>query len=140
MKIMSLGMRVAMAAAALMLSGCGGAGSVARSIEVGMKDIAYEPMTIQLRASEPVRLVFRNDGKLVHDFTVEKIPAMNVSARGGQASHEHGSVAPPVHLALAGGQSGEISLTPTEPGDYEYYCTEAGHREAGMHGILRVGS
>lgn len=86
MKIMSLGMRVAMVAAALMLSGCGGAGSVARSIEVGMKDIAYEPMTIQLRASEPVRLVFRNDGKLVHDFTVEKIPAMNVSARGGQAS------------------------------------------------------
>lgn len=135
-----IGTRIAaLAAAVVLLGGCSAGGTSARTVEVGMRDVLFEPATIQLQASEPVRLVFRNDGKLVHDFTVQKMPAKDVDAHGPEAVHGHESASESaLHLALKGGQSGEIRLTPLEPGDYEYICTEPGHREAGMRGILRV--
>ena len=47
----------------------------------------------------------------------------------------------PTDLALTappGGGSGTLEFTPTEPGEYEYYCTVPGHKEAGMLGTLVV--
>ena len=41
-----------------------------------------------------------------------------------------------VVLAVAGGLGG--GLRADEPGEYTFYCTVEGHREAGMEGTLVV--
>lgn len=134
-----VGARIAVLAAGLvLLGGCTASDGTARQVEVGMEDMRFAPATIELKASEPVRLVFRNDGKLVHDFTVRRMPTKGVATHGGEAGHGHDASGMALHLALRGRRSGEIQFTPLEPGEYEYICTEPGHQEAGMRGILRV--
>ena len=43
-----------------------------------------------------------------------------------------------IDVVLQPGESGTLSFTPTEAGEYEFYCTVIGHREAGMVGTLTV--
>ena len=54
---------------------------------------------------------------LLHDFTIDDID---------------------VHVAADGGETAEGGLRADEPGEYTFYCTVAGHREAGMEGTLVV--
>ena len=66
------------------------------------------------------------------------------------ADAEHGAFCPscecvitsaagiPVHVAAATGHVGNVTFTPTEAGEYEYYCTVAGHKVSGMVGKLTV--
>ncbi len=41
-------------------------------------------------------------------------------------------------MAALMGQTNTIEFTPTKPGTYEFFCTVAGHKEAGMVGTLVV--
>ena len=45
---------------------------------------------------------------------------------------------PKLHVAAGAGGKGTLTFTPSKPGTYEFYCTVAGHKEAGMVGILTV--
>ncbi len=128
-------------AAALLLAGCGGAASgPERTVTVTMRDIGFEPATIAMRTGERMRLDLRNDGALVHDFTIETMPIASKSTKGGmtagQHAHDAGRFA--LHLALEGGKQGEARFTASKAGEYTYYCTVPGHREAGMQGTIRV--
>lgn len=122
------------AAAALLLAACGGAGpgstvgeghggthsgeemlaepvAGAPVVEVHAVDIDFEPATIELRAGRPVNVTVVNDGKSVHDFTLEQAE---------------------VHVNVEPGDSKVTSMTIDEPGTYTAVCTVEGHEEAGM--------
>ena len=43
-----------------------------------------------------------------------------------------------MHMAVANGASGTSEFTPTTPGTFTFFCTVAGHKEAGMTGTLTV--
>jgi uncharacterized cupredoxin-like copper-binding protein len=45
---------------------------------------------------------------------------------------------PVLHVAAEPGASNHLSFTPTKPGNYQFYCTVPGHKEAGMVGTLVV--
>ena len=47
---------------------------------------------------------------------------------------------PKLHVAAGTGGKATLTFTPSKPGTYEYYCSVAGHKEAGMVGILTVTS
>lgn len=112
-----------------------------RDVSVMMRDIAFEPNVIEVRRGETVRLNFQNNGALVHDFSVDSMPMGRMEMTGGSATDGHGGHGSDaaMHMALPAGEHGMIEFEATEPGDYVFYCNEPGHREAGMHGILRVG-
>lgn len=44
-----------------------------------------------------------------------------------------------IDLRVAPGQQQEITFTPAETGTFEFYCSEPGHRDQGMVGLLGVG-
>lgn len=58
-----------------------------------------------------------NDGAILHDVTIEELDETVVKAEGGQSA------------------TGSVDL---EPGDYTYYCSVPGHRDAGMEGTFTV--
>lgn len=88
----------------------------ARRINVDATSFEFDPDEITVTAGEEVAIVLTSDD-LLHDFTIDDVD---------------------VHVAAEGGESAEGGMRVDEPGDYTYYCTVPGHREAGMEGTLVV--
>lgn len=88
----------------------------ARRVDVRATSFAFDPATITVTAGEDVAIVLSSDD-MVHDFTIDEID---------------------VHVAADRGETAAGGLRAEEPGEYAYYCTVAGHREAGMEGTLVV--
>lgn len=88
----------------------------ARRVEVAATSFEFDPEEITVTAGEDVAIVLTSDD-LLHDFAIDGID---------------------VHVAADRGETAEGGLRVDEPGEYAYYCTIAGHREAGMEGTLVV--
>ena len=88
----------------------------AREIEVTASSFEFEPDEITVTAGEDVAIVLTSTD-LLHDFTVDGLD---------------------VHVAADADETVTGGLRADEPGEYTYYCTVAGHREAGMEGTLIV--
>lgn len=116
----------------------------AQPVEITLvaKDIVYDTNRLEVIAGQPVKLTLQNEGVLEHDFSIVEIPHEGEVAEGEteMAGHDmgHGSIEPEVHVAAPTGGNNTVEFTPTEPGEYEFYCTVSGHREAGMVGTLVV--
>lgn len=149
---------------AAVLSGCSSstsenAGSSAPSASVVTlvvaTDLAFQPLEIRIPADQHVTVRLQNKGKVRHDWTVERIAVTGIETQGsgnhvmGPGSGMDGargngmmsgSAGPgDLHVAAEAGRVADITFTPEQPGEYVFYCTVAGHREAGMEGRLVVG-
>lgn len=108
-------------------------------------DIAYDNNRLEVKAGQPVKLTLQNDGVLEHDFTIVQIPltgdAMATELGAEEAAgHDMSDMEAEadVHVAALMDISNTVSFTPLQSGEYEFYCTVAGHKEAGMIGTLAV--
>lgn len=88
----------------------------ARRVAVSGRSFVFEPVEITVGMGEDVAIVLTSADSL-HDFTIDELDA-HVAAEKGQT-------------AVGGFRGGE-------PGRYAFYCSIAGHRDAGMEGFLRV--
>lgn len=87
------------------------------SFEVHTIDLAFQPNTLTIPANTDVTVTIINDGALQHDFWIDEL---------GIASD-----------LLNSGETTTVTIN-AAPGQYEYYCSVTGHREAGMVGTLTV--
>jgi uncharacterized cupredoxin-like copper-binding protein len=92
-------------------------GAVTAQLDVSLIDIKFEPSELTIPANTDVTLVVSNNGVLQHSFVIDG------------AAVDSG--------LLNGGQSVEIKLN-LPAGTYRFYCSVAGHKEAGMVGTLTV--
>lgn len=88
----------------------------ARRIEVTATSFEFDPDEIRVDVGENVAIVLTSED-ILHDFTIDELDA---------------------HVAADRGETEEGGFTADEPGRYTYYCTVAGHRDAGMEGTLVV--
>ncbi len=119
-------------------------------VTIHATDIAYDVTTINTAAGQKVRLTFVNDGVLEHDFSIMKLPHSGEVTEmkmddGHDDGHEHAmenmAEMPEIHTAASiNGGTTVLEFTPSEAGEYEYFCTVPGHKEAGMVGKLIVGN
>lgn len=125
-----------------LLVGCQGSPPPAAPKEMTVEgaEFKFTPDQIEVSVGQPVKLTFKNLGALEHDFSVIEIPLVinaDTEPAAGHLSHAM-LVQPELHVAAGGGQTMTLEFTPTEPGRYEFICTVAGHKEAGMKGLLVV--
>jgi nitrite reductase (NO-forming) len=80
----------------------------------------FEPATLSVRTGSPVSITLNNVGVIVHDLTVDSI--------GGQT----------FQVLANGGQRASGQFTASSAGTFEFYCSQPGHKEAGMTGTLTV--
>ena len=131
--------------AALVASACSGGGASpepdaplgepAVRLDVTMRDIAFEPATLEGRAGEVMEIALNNTGSLAHDFTIREIAAdvaMTQVASRAQNSDTG------IHVHLDARTESVMQLRVAAPGTYEFYCSVSGHRSAGMAGTLVV--
>ena len=98
--------------------GTGGGGSTVSFTADPSGELAFEESSAEASAG-PVTLELTNDSAVPHDVQIEG-PQGDI---GGTEETTGGTV------------SAEVEL---EPGDYTFYCSVPGHREAGMEGTLTV--
>ena len=103
----------------------GGGIAVQRAVEAGGQqraitatDIAFSTPTLEVTSGDLVVLTFTNAGQLFHDWQVEGIANVDAAARPGQTQR--------------------ITFVAPAPGRYAYRCSEPGHADAGMVGVLVV--
>jgi len=111
-----------------------------REITVEMSDLLrFEPDTITVKVGETIRLMVDNEeGTTLHDLSVEEIPVENVMSEGAEHGHAEAANDFALHVAAEAGEHGALIFTATEPGEYEFFCSVAGHREGGMKGTIIV--
>ena len=116
----------------------GGTAEATRTVEVEMRDIAYEPATVSVRAGETVKFVFRNVGAVVHDAFIgdEAAQAEHEKEMRETEGEHHGDD----RHAVTVKPGDTASLTHTfEAGDSLVIgCHQPGHYQAGMKLILAV--
>jgi uncharacterized cupredoxin-like copper-binding protein len=78
----------------------------------------FAPNSIIVQAGHPIQLTLKNDGQMVHDFTLTD------------------GVAQPVKLVAQPGQSATGTFTIEHPGTYSFICSQPGHQIRGMKGTI----
>lgn len=93
------------------------AGASGEGVTVVAVDIAFEQEEIRIPADTDVEITLRNEGMLQHDFVVDELDFVIGPLNGGEEATE---------------------TLNASAGEYEYYCSVPGHKEAGMVGTLIV--
>jgi uncharacterized cupredoxin-like copper-binding protein len=142
MQLYRLGLLLAVA---FVLGACGAASSTTPTTQkftVTAKEFAYMPPTLEVTSGQPVEVILQNTGTVEHDFSITEIDlaASPTSTGESQDGHMMGGMGeqPKLHVAAAAGSQGTLTFIPNKPGQYQFYCTVAGHKEAGMTGELTV--
>jgi plastocyanin len=98
----------------------GTAGSAATlDIEAAPSGLAYASDSAEAKAGK-VTVNFTNPQPLTHDVAIEDSSGKTIGK---------------TELVAEGSDSAAVDL---KPGEYTFYCTVPGHREAGMEGTLTV--
>lgn len=113
-------------ASALVAAGCGGesgapdgeAASAVETIRVTATEFAFEPATVRVDAPGTYTFLVANEGEAPHALAIEGPGVDEVSATVG------------------GGETAEVTVQITEPGEYRIFCPVGGHAEQGMTGTL----
>jgi uncharacterized cupredoxin-like copper-binding protein len=73
---------------------------------------------IAVQAGQPLELTLENTGTMPHDLSLSD------------------GVAQPIKIEAAGGESEHATLVITQPGTYQFVCSQPGHALAGMRGTI----
>ena len=126
----------------LLVTGCSGGGAATApaggggggtSAAIKMEDIKYDKAALTATKGQMLMVTLTNAGALDHDFAIDKIDGTaKIDGKDAKdATHA-------VHAAVKTKGTGKLEITPSAAGTFEYYCTVAGHKEAGMKGTLTV--
>jgi uncharacterized cupredoxin-like copper-binding protein len=101
-------------------------------ISISLTNYAFAPSALNLKAGMTYHMHFINSGSKDHNFSAPEFFAAAQVAPEDQAKVDKGLV------ALEGGQSLDITVTPDRPGTFAVECTHFMHRMMGMHGSIVV--
>ena len=82
-----------------------------------MKDMRFRQTEVHVKAGQPVTLRVVNQDGYAHAFDIDAFD---------------------IHTPLAANEVREFTITPQQPGRYDFYCGTPGHQMAGMVGVLIV--
>lgn len=134
------------------------AAKATRTVEVLLKDIAFEPQSLQVKAGETVRFVLINEGQLPHEFNLgskamhvehqKQMVAMQGKIFSATSAHEgmdHSQMSHGEHghdtgntVLVRPGQKAELTWTFRKSAPIEFACNVPGHYQAGMVGPLTI--
>ncbi|GLR88392.1 cupredoxin domain-containing protein [Bradyrhizobium iriomotense] len=109
----------------------------ARTIEIALSEMAYEPSRITVKRGEQIRFVLRNVGKEDHEFLLATTKE-NLAHAEVMKKHPHMEHDDPNGARLAPGKTTEIVWKFTKAGTFEFSCLIPDHREYGMVGHVTV--
>lgn len=90
--------------------------AAADDVTVELHDIYFEPADFTIPANTPVKVILPNLGAAQHDFSIDALD---------------------VAVVVDPGDTGEVTID-APAGEYDFYCSIPGHKDAGMVGKLTI--
>lgn len=119
--------------------GDGGSESAGRTIEVTMRDIAFDPDRLEVKAGETVEFAFKNTGMAEHEAVIGDAEFQEQEEKGGGHSEgHHGGGEKVPRVVLSPGREGKLTYTFDEPGEILIGCHVPAHWTAGMKVTVTV--
>ena len=111
---------------------------VTRTVNVTMSDrMRYTPDSIQVKAGETVKLVVKNEGKMMHELVLGR--AQDLKAHAELMKKHPGMEHDEPYMAhVAPGKTESIVWQFNKSGEFQFGCLIPGHFEAGMIGKVVV--
>jgi uncharacterized cupredoxin-like copper-binding protein len=109
-----------------------------RTVVFTMTDnMRFTPSRLLVKQGETLRLVVRNEGKMLHEFVLGTKQELDEHAalmlKFPNMEHDE-----PYMAHVAAGKSGTIIWTFNRAGEFDFACLIAGHYQAGMVGKISV--
>ena len=109
-----------------------------RTVIFTMSDtMRFTPDTLRVKLGETVRIVVRNDGKMLHEFVLGTKEELDEHAalmlRFPSMEHDE-----PYMAHVSAGKSGQIVWSFNRAGEFHFACLIAGHYQAGIVGRIKV--
>ena len=116
----------------------GDAKAAKRVINLVMTDnMRFTPDKIEVKSGDTVKIVIRNDGKMLHEMVIGTKKELEEHAalmlKFPDMEHDE-----PYMAHVPAGKTGQIVWRFNRPGDFEFACLIAGHYQAGMKGTIKV--
>jgi uncharacterized cupredoxin-like copper-binding protein len=113
---------------------------VTRTVAVEMTDaMKFVPASVAVQKGETIHFVVHNGGKLRHEFVLGTEKALKEHAelmkKFPTMEHEE-----PNMVSVQPGQTGHVIWQFTQSGQVPFACLQVGHFDAGMKGVVSVGS
>ncbi|MGM7702825.1 cupredoxin domain-containing protein [Pseudalkalibacillus sp. Hm43] len=126
------------------------------TIEITATEMKFEPSQITLKKGQEYEFVMTNDGQVFHDFVEDEMEikmtfmsdmpdhpdqtSMLDRLLGTKKAFAHSDEKhkKTLHMNAKPGQTVSIKFIPKETGEFEFYCSVPGHKEAGMKGTIIV--
>lgn len=96
----------------------------------------YTPRNLSIKKGQTVTIKLENKGKIEHDLEFKR--SQGIKIQNGTTHQHEGNNA--LHLHAIPGKASEITVTFTQDGIYNFYCTLPSHEQLGMNGTITVGS
>ena len=109
-----------------------------RTVVFTMSDsMRFTPSTLAVKQGETLRVVVKNEGKLLHEFVLgtKKELDQHAALMLKFPAMEHDE---PYMAHVPPGKTGEIVWTFNRAGQFDFACLIAGHYQAGMVGKITV--
>lgn len=116
----------------------GDARAVKRTIEIAMTDaMRFAPDRLTVRQGETVRLLIRNNGRMLHELVIgtQKELDEHAALMVKFPNMEHDE---PYMAHVDPGKTGQIVWHFNRAGEFHFACLIAGHYQAGMVGRITV--
>lgn len=86
-------------------------------LELDAQDVTWSKKDISVKPGDTITI--KNTGVLLHDFVIDELG---------------------IKVNLPAGSSVDVTIpADTKPGTYTFYCSQPGHKEAGMVGTITIG-
>lgn len=89
-----------------------------KELTISGTEYSFSPASITVSAGDQVKVTFRNNGSIIHNF---KISELGIGTK-----------------TIGPGEADVVEFTAPTSGTYDILCSIPGHRAAGMEGSLRV--
>ncbi|MBT2668916.1 cupredoxin domain-containing protein [Bacillus sp. ISL-4] len=103
------------------------------ALEIKAIDFRYEPGNISINQGEEYEFTLKNDGKDEHDINIVSRDEFYKN-NNAENFHREGNF----HIYAKAGESVSAKINSLPAGNYIFYCTIPGHKEAGMIGEIKV--
>jgi plastocyanin len=100
---------------AFLLVACGGTST--KKATITLENMAFSQSEVQLKVGQPVTLNLVNKDGYAHAFDTDEFD---------------------VHVPLLAEETVTVTFTPKTAGNFAFYCSSVGHKNAGMIGTLIV--